>query len=212
MKRIIIACATLRRELLSAMEANHCTDPILWLRAGAHNSPEKRLKEIHAALEKCDGYDTVLLCMTFCGNSLVGLSSGKHTLVLPRFDDCLSLLLNSRKRPTDTYFLNEGWLQGSENLLKEYDTAIEKYGKTRADRIFSAMLKNYRRVVWLSHSPAPECVRDFAHHFSLDLSVEIPDYSMLYKLTQADWDDNFLIVPPECQITLNMRNGGISNV
>lgn len=212
MKRIIIACATLRRELLSAMEANHCTDPILWLRAGAHNSPEKRLKEIHAALEKCDGYDTVLLCMTFCGNSLVGLSSGKHTLVLPRFDDCLSLLLNKCKRPMDTYFLNEGWLLGKENLLSEYDAAIKKYGKNRADRIFGSMLKNYRRMVWLSHSPAPAHVRDFAIHFSLELFEEKPELSLFHKLIQSDWDDDFLIVPPGSQITLNMRKGGISNV
>ena len=187
MSRVIIACATLRQELLEAMDACHCSDPILWLRAGAHNVPKARLAEIREALNQCDGIDTVLLCMTFCGNSLVGLNSGKHTLVLPQFDDCLSLLLGGRKRPADTYYLNDGWLAGKENLLNEYDGAAEKYGRTRADRIFSAMLKNYRRMVWISHSPAPDRVREFAARFSLELSQEKPELTLFHKMLQEEW-------------------------
>lgn len=208
MSRVIIACATLRQELLEAMDACHCSDPILWLRAGAHNVPKARLAEIREALNQCDGFDTVLLCMTFCGNSLVGLNSGAHTLVLPRFDDCLSLLRGGRKRPVDTYYLNEGWLTGNENLLNEYDAAIGKYGKSRADKIFGAMLKNYRRIVWLSHSPVPDRVRTFAGHFSLELAEEKPDNSLFDKILQENRDEHFLILPPGTEITLEMRKGG----
>lgn len=211
MSRIIIACATLRRELLSAMEANNCTDPVVWLRAGAHNVPQKRLEEIQSALEKCDGYDTVLLCMTICGNSLVGLKSGRHTLVLPRSDDCLSLISGGGKRPTDSYYLNEGWLQGDENILNEYDAAVRKYGKTRADRIFFAMLKNYRRLVWLGHCPVPERVRAFANHFSLELVKEKSDLTLFHNFLREKWNNNFLVIPPDSEITLEMRNGGNSN-
>jgi hypothetical protein len=208
MNRIIIACGTLRRELLAAMEAVNCTDPIIWLKAGAHNVPKVRLAEIKAAMEQCKGFDTVLLCMTLCGNCLVGLNSGDHKLVLPRFDDCLSLLRGSRKRPADTYYLNEAWLSGSENLLNEYDAATEKYGKNRADRIFNAMLKNYRTMVWLSHFPAPERLRTFCVHFSLELVEEKPELSLLDQLLLSDWDEHFLILPPDTEITLEMRKGG----
>jgi hypothetical protein len=207
MSRIIIACATLRRELLEAMARNPCDDPIIWLKAGAHNVPKARLGEIQAALDQCHGYDTVLLCMTLCGNSLIGLNSGAHTLVVPRFDDCLSLLLGGGKRAVDAYYLNEGWLSGSENLLREYAAAKEKYGQTRADRIFLAMLKNYRRMVWLSHCPAPDSVRDFAGHFSLELSEEKPDDTLLDQLLGENWGDQFLVLPAQREITLNMRKG-----
>jgi hypothetical protein len=207
MSRIIIACGTLRRELQESMEKNDCHDPVIWLKAGAHNVPKARLSEIKSALEKCEGYDTVLLCMTFCGNSLMGLNSGAHRLVIPRFDDCLTLLLGGGRRRVDTYYLNEGWLSGNENLLTEYATAMEKYGQPRADRIFSAMLKNYRRMVWLGHSPAPDSVMDFSAHFSLELSEEKPDISLFDKLLNGDWDEQILVLPPHSEIILEMRKG-----
>lgn len=209
MNRIIIACATLRTELRRAMEVCGCDIPVIWLTPGAHNVPQRRREEIRRALAKCEGYDTVLLCMTFCGNSLVGLNGGSHTLVLPRFDDCLSLLLGNRHRPIDTYYLNDGWLRGSDNLLTEYDTALTKYGEARADRIFTSMLHNYRRLVWFSDSPAlPDRVREFASHFDLALASEMPTLDLLIKLLKGDWDSDFLVLPPDSQITLEMRNGG----
>ncbi len=212
MNRIIIACATLRNDLRNAMDACGYDLPVIWLAPGAHNVPSKRLEEIRVALEKCDAYDTVLLCMTFCGNSLVGLRSGSHTLVLPRFDDCLSMLLGSAHRPVDTYYVNEGWLRGSENLLNEYDAAIRKYGESRADRIFSAMLRNYRHLVWLSDSHAPpHRVREFADHFGLNLTAEKPDFTLLTKLLRGDWDEDFLVLPPDSEIRLQMREGGAAH-
>lgn len=212
MNRIMIACGTLRRELLAAMDAWGCTAPVIWLEAGAHNVPKKRLAEVQDALNECQGYDTVLLCMTFCGNSLIGLHSGDRTLVLPRFDDCISLLRGIRQRANDTYYLTEGWLRGSENLLNEYDAAVRKYGTDRADRIFSSMLRNYRSLVWICDSPAvPDRVRIFAEHFDLDLACEKPDTSLFDKLVLGHWDENFLVIPPNTEVTMEMREGGATH-
>lgn len=212
MNRIIIACGTLHRELSEVMELCGCTDPVIWLTAGAHNVPQKRQEEIRKALEKCGDYDTVLLAMSFCGNALVGMESGEHTLVLPRFDDCLYLLRGGRSRPLDTYYLSEGWLRGRENLLTEYETAQKKYGGSRADRIFSGMLRNYRHMVWLGTlSSLPDRVQQFASRFSLELSTETPNLALMVKLLQGRWDSDFLILPPQSKIKLEMRNGGISD-
>lgn len=211
MNRIIIACATLRRELVDVMEASNCYDPVIWLEAGGHNVPGKRRRQLEAALAQCSGYDTVLLAMTFCGNALLGMSSGNHTLVLPRFDDCIPLLLGKDKGDGGSYYLSSGWLEGKDNLLKEYKRTAEKYGAQRADRIFFSMLRNYCRLVWLAddRSPAPpDAVKCFAEHFGLSLISQRKDHALLMKLINGDWDQDFRIVSPGNAITLEMRYGG----
>lgn len=210
MNRVIIACRTLEKELLTVMEALSCTDPIIWLEAGAHNIPRKRLESVREALGSCEGYDTVLLAMTFCGNSLAGLESGTHNLVLPCFDDCIPLLLGSGERKQDTYYLTDGWLAGEDNLLKEYERTVQKYGQSRGDRIFSSMLRHYRQIVWLTDSTspaAPDHVKKFADRFDLMTVCRKTDPVLLYRLIKGDWDDEFVLIPPDSRITLEMRKG-----
>lgn len=209
--RIIIACRTLEKELLRSMQACGCADPIIWLEAGAHNVPQKRLESIRQALRECAGCDTVLLAMTFCGNSLVGLESGEHNLVLPRFDDCIPVLLGGRRKKPDAYYLSEGWLQGQDHILSEYERTAQKYGNARADRIFASMLRHYHQLIWLSDAPspaAPQHVRQFAERFGLRLSCESTDSAILDKLIRGQWDEYFVLIPPHRQITLEMRKAG----
>lgn len=211
MNRIIIACRTLEQELNAAMAACDCRDPVIWLEAGGHNVPRKRRESVDAALRQCAGYDTVILAMSFCGNSLIGLSSGMHRLVLPRFDDCIPLLLGKAKRKTDAYYLNAGWLSGKDNLLAEYNRSADKYGQAHADRIFSAMLRYYGQIVWLGDdlSPAaPDAVKEFAARFGLSIVTEKSNPLLLDKLLSGNWDADFVIIPPETPISLEMRNGG----
>lgn len=205
MSRIIIACSTLKIELLEVMARCCCTDKILWLPAGAHNNAAKRANQIRAALTQCEDYDTVLLCMTFCGDSLMGIHSAGHTLVFPRFADCISLLVGADGRDMESYYLSEGWLSGEENLLNEYDAALRKYGNARADRIFSAMFRNYKNLVWIGSSPAPDRVQHFAERFGLTLRIQAPDLSVLENMIRGVHDVNLRIVPPETTITREMR-------
>ncbi len=209
MNPIIIACRTLEQELLDVMEGCNCHIPVIWLEAGGHNVPKLRRAQLEGALAQCCGFDVVLLAMSFCGNSLVGIRSGAHTLVVPKFDDCIPLLLGKSNRKTDSLYLSTGWLGGKDNLLTEYERSIHQYGQTRADRIFGAMLRHYRHLIWLAddHSPsAPATVQQFAARFGLSLVTRRKDPAMLNKLVSGHWDEDFLIVPPQTEITLKMRN------
>ncbi len=205
MSRIIIACSTLKNELLEAMARCCCTDSVLWLPAGAHNNAAKRANQIQSALGKCKDCDTVLLCMTFCGDSLMGIHSAGHTLVFPQFADCISLLVGADSRDMESYYLSEGWLSGKENILNEYEAALQKYGNARADGIFSAMFRNYKNLVWIGSSPAPDRVRIFAERFGLTLRMQTPDLSVLENMIRGVHDMNLRIIPPDTTITREMR-------
>lgn len=212
MARVILACATLKRELNMAMQKLNCNDPIIWLSAGDHNQPRKRRESIEQALRSCSGYDTVILAMTFCGNALVGLSSCDHTLLLPCCDDCISLLLDGPRQP-DTYYLTDGWLDGERNLLAEYDRSLRKYGAEKTRRIFSDMLRGYRNMAWVntgcSTGNGPTQSREAAELMGLSFTEVKGTISGLEELLLEQSSCSILRIPPHTTITWEMRRGMI---
>ena len=97
MTTAVIACKTMEDELNWAMERTGSDYPVFWLEQGLHNVPKKLLDAVQTALDAA-GTERVLLAMGFCGNALVGLRVPAVELIVPRVDDCISLLLGSVKR------------------------------------------------------------------------------------------------------------------
>ena len=212
MARIIIARATLKRELNMAMDRIGCSDPVIWLEAGDHNQPRKRREAIVKALESCAQYDTVILAMSFCGNSLVGLKSGAKSLLLPCFDDCIGLLLGETRRK-DAYYLTDGWLQGQRNIFAEYESALRKYGQEKAERIFAAMLRGYSSLAWIDTGAGTEEGKRKAMRIAalLGLTFEVvPGCLKNLEALLAERDAGHILrLPPHSTITPEMRRGMI---
>ena len=208
MKTAIIACRTLEKELLAAMKNTHCAHDVFWLPAGFHNIPQRRREQIQSALDDCREYDTVLLAMSLCGNAAADLVTPGPQVVLPRCDDCITLLLGSEEQRTHypaTYFLTEGWLAGKDNLWAEYRRTEEKYGTDRARRIFSSMLANYRYLAYVDTGcgNAAREVQHIAGQLGLEY-LQIPGtLTWLEALLTGTWDTRFLILPPR-QHTLTL--------
>jgi len=204
---IIISCETIRRELEVAMERTNCHYPVLWLESGLHNVPKKLNTAIQTYLDDLQGYNTVLLAMSLCGNSVIGLRSHDFQLVLPRCDDCISLLLDGRERPFATLFMTEGWLKGGRHLGQEYDACIAKYGEKRGTRIFEVMLKNYRSVAMLDTGcydtalAEPE-IRAIGKKLGLEYTRLPGSPAWLEELLRGDWKrERFVILPPNDILT-----------
>ena len=209
MARVILACETLKNELNMVMDKLGCEDPVIWLKAGDHNIPQKRREAIEAALRACSQYDTVLLAMSFCGGALTGLESGHQTLLLPCFDDCIGLLVDHR-RP-DAYYLTDGWLAGERNILAECRNSLDKYGAEKTNRIYSAMLRGYRSLIWVDcrNPEPPDHVKVFSGMLGLQTESESCDLSRLEDLLRERMCPHILRIPPQTVIRLNMRHGMI---
>lgn len=217
MNTIIIACSTLKNELSCAMEEIGCTFPVIWLESGLHNVPEKLRQALKDSLGQADalGADRVLLSFGFCGNALNQLLTGHFELILPRADDCISLLIGSSKRrhqiqsEAGTYFMTKGWLDGERNIWKEYEYALEKYGSKRGQRIFDTMFGNYKRIGILDTrcyplKPVMEEASRIAGKLNLALDTIPASNQYLIKLLTGPWpQDGFLTVPPNTRITLS---------
>lgn len=151
---VIICCRTISEELQKAMDNTGAAYPVLWIESGLHNVPRKLhgvLQETVDAAEK-DGARRILLAMGFCGNSLENLYTEQAELILPRADDCITLLLGSFRRrqqiqnEAGTYFMTKGWIEGERNIMREYEYTMEKYGEETGREIFDMMFGNYRRI------------------------------------------------------------------
>lgn len=206
----ILSCRTIEPELKSAMAQVGCGYEVLWLESGLHNVPRKLNARLQEQLDICDGSDTVLLAMSFCGNSVVGLKTGNFQLVIPRSDDCITLLLGSleeRMKHRATYFMTEGWLAGERNLWREYEECIRKYGREKGEWIMSTMLEHYRNLALVDTGCATQedleaQTREIAGKLELDY-VRIPGtLDFLKQLLTGPWPrDRFVVVPPNSMVT-----------
>lgn len=215
MKEIIIACKTLERELEFVIKKEKINPDIIWIESGLHNTPTKLKTRIGEELEKIDGeYQRVFLCFGTCGNFLLGLKTGKYELVIPRVDDCITLLLGSLKRRQEitqemgTYFLTKGWLDGERNIWVEYKYSIDKYGQEEADELFEIMFSGYRRLGILDHGAYDiEKLMSECQHIGEDLKLKLErlDASMEYVrelITGPHSKERYIIVGPNTTIKL----------
>lgn len=206
---VIISCKTIENELRTAMNQMQCHYPVLWLESGLHNWPDKLRQRIQELLDTCEAYDTVLLAMGFCGNSVVGLHTHGFRLVIPRCDDCITLLLGSPKRRlglSGTYFLTEGWLEGEMNIWKEYRLCVSKYGEKRGRRIFQTMLAHYQNLALLDtgcrgcEKTEPE-VKKTADALNLQYIKLEGTLDQIKELLASNWpEERFILVPPNSNV------------
>lgn len=213
MKTTILACNTLRREIELAARKTACDHPVIWVESGLHLQPDMLRRRLQEELDLISGVDRVLLGFGFCGHAVVGLTSGDYELVLPKVDDCITLLLGSQEDRTHClqdggiYFLTQGWLEGEANICKEYQVTLDRYGRERTDRIYKKMLAHYQ-FLGLIDTGAYDLgalkprIQEFADMLHLTLRILPGSDEYLKQWLTGPWDDDaFLIIPPRTTIT-----------
>ena len=213
MDTCIISCGTIRKEVEKAHKAAGVPYPIFWLESGLHNYPEQLRAALQEKLAEAKDYSRVLLAMGFCGNAICGLRSGDGDLIIPRVDDCISLLLGSAAHRRElvegcgTYFLTDGWLHSEKSIWSEYQYAVKRYGERRGGAIMRSMLKNYQRLGVIDSGAYPvESILEETHTVAdaLGLRHEVMEGTdaFLRALFTGPWDNSrFLTVPPHTEIT-----------
>jgi len=210
---IIVACQTIRDEVNLAITETGVNYPVLWIESGLHNFPDRLGQKIQEEINKIENVETILLAFGYCGNSLLGIKSSRSQLIIPRVDDCISLLLGSLERrqtldkEVGTYFLTKGWLENEQNLLSEYERCVVKYGKDKALRVMKMMLNNYHRLMVIdtqAYQSEGILIKTKRFADALGLSHEKIDGSsrLLKKLLLGSWDEEFAIIQAGKKVTL----------
>lgn len=204
MKEMIIACETLKDELLTAMERTGSQLPIIWIDSLYHMEPGMLRKKLQEEIDSVENAENLLLAFGSCGNALIGVKATTANLIIPKTDDCISMVLCKQgerfERAKKTYFLTKGWIESSRSLTAEYKRAVERYGKEKAERIFKFMLNSYKYLMLIDtqsydvkkYKGKAEKIAELTN---MELIIERGSVWFLEKLLTGPYDDDFCIIP-----------------
>ncbi len=207
----IIACQVVIEEMLPFLPegVNYET-----LELGLHVRPENLKKTLQERIDAASkGPGTILLGYGLCSRSVAGLRSETYSLVVPKVDDCISIFLGSRnaylkqmKAEPGTYYLTKGWIEGGDHLFSSYDQMVERYGSEKAEWLMKRMLQNYTRLVFINTGTYEvekyrEYTKDMAARHGLRFEEIHGATTLVEKMINGPWDEDFLVVPPGQAIT-----------
>mgnify|MGYP001347448787 CR=1 FL=1 len=212
MSNIIVACTTLKDELEKAMRLTGCDYPIEWIDSKYHNVPEQLREKIQEKIDSIEDKENILLVFGCCGNALVGIKATTANLIIPKTDDCISMVLCKQgqkfERPKETYFLTKGWIESSRSLAAEYERAIKLYGLETTQRLFKLALKHYSYLMLIDTNSYNldeyiDKAKEIAEVANLELTIEDGDVWFIEKLLKGPHDDDFCFISKNEEVTIS---------
>jgi hypothetical protein len=184
----------------------------VWLESKLHNVPANLKSALQQALDDVSDADRVLLGFGNCGNVIQGLTSGDFELIIPRLDDCISLVMGSQKR-REAYsqahramYQTDGWMDTGHNLIDEYETTCEMYGEEDAEDVFRMMYAHYETMAYLDTGlydvdELMERTRFLTDLMELEQKVEPATLAYVDLLVCGPWEEElFVHVPPHGKV------------
>jgi hypothetical protein len=205
-RTLVMACATVIEEMLPFLPDGMQHQIFDF---GLHINPEKLRIALQEAIDAVEGrYETILLGYGLCSQAIIGLRAARSRLVVPRVDDCIAIFLGSRSEyqcqaqsEPGTYYLTKGWIEVGSTPFTEFEQTAERLGKQRTERIYQAMLANYKRLALINTGQYEmDRYRDYARRTAERFHLryeEIPGSDALVKrLLFGPWEDDFVVVQP----------------
>ncbi len=156
---VLVACKVLAAALERVLPMDLAAEVRL-LEYGLHRVPVKLAGAVQEALDEIEEPSLVVLGYGLCGNGLKDIRAGRHTLLMPRADDCIAILLGSYRAymrqfaaAPGTYYLTKGWLESGSHPLKEYQEYLPKYGQEQSLWLLDQQYRNYSRIALVASTP-----------------------------------------------------------
>jgi hypothetical protein len=187
-----------------------------FLEYGLHSIPKQLKQAVQEGIDRIEDPSLVVLGYGLCGNGLDDIRAGKHTLVIPKADDCVAIFMGSRQRyltqfkqNPGTYYLTKGWFEVGSDPLSEYEKLVGKYGAETADWLMVQQYQHYKCLLFIAHRQED---LDAYRPRALEVAAYCDKFGMVYKEylgsedfldqivealdTQENWPSNFVVVPP----------------
>jgi len=156
---VLVACKVLAAALERLLPRD-LTAEVRFLEYGLHRVPVKLTGALQEALDEIEQPSLVVLGYGLCGNGLKDIRAGRHTLLVPRTDDCIAILLGSYRAymrqfadEPGTYYLTKGWLESGSHPLKEYQEYLPKYGHEQTLWLLDQQYQHYSRLALVASTP-----------------------------------------------------------
>lgn len=203
----ILACESLLEYVEAAQEKLGTEYPVFVLDYSGDESPQQmRSRIIGITMLLPAEMDTVLVAMGFCGGSWNQLSFDRR-VVIPRVDDCVSMLLNTDdayqpnpKQAGHLYIMEHNPEQECKRLCQQcprwkVDSCYPKWfaNHSHLDIVDTGIFDCYREGYV---EKAQQC----AQMVNCTLDYVSGSNLLLEKLIGGQWDDQFLVAEPGQEI------------
>ncbi|MBX7233834.1 MAG: DUF1638 domain-containing protein [Caldilineales bacterium] len=220
---VILACQVMQSMFEKLLPAG-LAQQVTYMDYGLHRVPGKMTWTLQDAIDAIERPSLIVLGYGLCGNGLHGIHAGPHTLLIPRADDCIAILLGSRERyyhefeaVPGTYYLSKGWLESGSHPLKEYHEYIEKYGPDDAEWLMDTQYQHYERLALVAHSPEDleayrsqaQAVAEFCQRWGMRYEEILGSDRFVRSLVETAADltkisSDFVLIPPGGEIRQEM--------
>lgn len=221
---VVISCKVFQ-PLLEKFIPEDMAEQVTFMDYGLHRVPDQLTYTVQDAIDAIEEPSLIILGYGLCGNGLKGIKSRQHTLIIPRTDDCIAILLGSYQKyiqefdaTPGTYYLTKGWLESGSDPLKEYREYKEKYGQDDATWIMDQQYQHYERLAFIAHDdedldkyrPQAQEVAHYCQRWGMRYEEILGSDNYIRRLVenslkvdQAD-DEDFVVVPPNEEVTQTM--------
>jgi hypothetical protein len=186
-----------------------------FLEYGLHSVPKQLKQVMQEEIDRIESPSLIVLGYGLCGNGLDDIRAGKHTLVIPKADDCIAIFMGSRQRymtqfekNPGTYYLTKGWFEVGSDPLSEYEKLVEEYGVETADWLMEKQYQNYKCLMFVAHRkedleayrPRALEVAAYCDRFGMVYEEYLGSEDFLDQIAEAlelqeNWPSNFVVVP-----------------
>lgn len=205
---VLLACSAMETYIRAAQERVGTAYPVVYVDKTYHEQPkEMRLQLIKALEELPEEVHTVLVAMGFCGGAWEAVST-KRRLVIPKVDDCVTLLLyreetghRAQKEMGHLYLTDHASdIFAPEAIYQKY---CEQFDQETARMLLDMYFEHYTTVdvvdtgVW--DCRAEDCRREAEKNAELihcRLQYVPGSNRMLERLLSGQWDDLFWVLEP----------------
>jgi len=199
----VVACEAVAEEFRTLLPERVLVEVIDF---GLHHRPGSLTEVLQGAIDRSGDVDAILLGYGMCSHGVIGLRATTAMLVIPRVDDCIAMMLGSRRayqeemaREPGTYFLSKGWLEGCETPLDQERRMADRYGEEQAARMVEMMLRGYQRLAFIDTSQGEaelqkKQAEKIARRFGLRFEELQGTPSLLHKLLLGPWDEQCVVV------------------
>jgi hypothetical protein len=214
-KLLVLACTVMESEIRQFQKDRV---KFKFLDYGLHRTPENMAKALQGEIDQASQKDCsgIILGYGLCSNGIAGICSKKHSLIIPRIHDCISLFLGSIESyqvqstgHPGTYYLTPGWIEKGETPISKFDSYAQSYGEETARWILHEEMKNYTRIVFIDtgvydREPYRKMARQNAQFLGVSYE-ELEGSPELFKtLVNGPWEKDFLIIEKGQPIQQNM--------
>lgn len=205
----ILACEALEPYVSAAQETMGTAYPVFFLDRRLHDNPDDMKRHIQAAIAALPpALDTILIAMGFCGGSWDHVMAERR-IVIPRVDDCVSLLLqlDDAMYQPNTKELGHLYLTGANSAqlspTRILQTLRENTSPQEAEATFQMWFSGYSHLDIIDTGHYDCYAEDFVANAQMEADLIgctldfVPGSNrMLEKLVSGNWDMQFLVAEP----------------